>query len=67
MSFGYYLALAWLMCTCSEKINCGIIYKSPPETKRKQNNLVFNHIHVLKMPMLSLKDYFIYNQPEDIM
>jgi hypothetical protein len=44
---------------------CGIISKNPPETKRKQNNLVFNHIHVLRMPMLSLKDYFIYNQPEE--
>ena len=37
------------MCTYSEKINCGIIYKKAHQKqKRKQNNLVFNYIHVLK-------------------
>ena len=37
------------MCTCSEKIDCGLIYKMPTKNKkRKQNNLVFIYIHVLK-------------------
>ena len=49
MLFGYHLAWTWLICTCSEKIDCGLIYKMPTKNKkRKQNNLVFIYIHVLK-------------------
>ena len=36
MTFGYYFALACLMCKF-RKDYYGMIYKNPPKTKRKQN------------------------------